>query len=153
MQDILDTTGAGAYGGPVAFYGDKLMSDMIFMLQLAGAAPQDFSQVFPSMLCRVADQGVRVIIAVVDSNGDPVNLHGATKKMIKLQKPDGTAVDVAGSFLTNGFDGKIYFTSSVSVPPFSPDGVWFVQAEVVVGGVQQSTRWGCFTVQPNIDAN
>jgi hypothetical protein len=149
----METTSLSAYGGPTFFHGDALMSDMIFLLQLAGRAPTDFAQVFPSMVCRVADQGVRAIVQVVDSAGAPVNLHGASKKLIKLMRPSGATYDAAALFLTNGFDGRIYFASSATVPPFDQAGVWFLQAEVTVDSVQQSTKWGSFAVQPNIDAN
>lgn len=153
MEDSQHVTTLGAWGGPTAFYGDSLMSDMNFVLQLAGGIPTDFSRVFPNMVCRVGDQGVRTIVQVVDSNGDPANLHGASKLLIKLLKPSAGTYDAAAVPLTNGYDGKIYFTSSALVPPFDQSGVWFLQAEVTVAGVQQSTKWGCFNVQKNIDSN
>lgn len=134
-------------------YGDIFMSDMTFVLPLAGAAPTDFASIPPTMICRVGDEGVRVIVQVVDSNGEAVNLRGATKLLIKLLKPGGTTYDAAASFLTNGFDGRIVFTSTGSIPPFDQSGVWFLQVEAAISSIQQSTKWGSFTVEANIDAN
>lgn len=151
MLDPFQVTALGAYGGPVTSYGDIFMSDLNFVLQLAGPVSVDFTRVFPSMVCRVADQGVRVIVQVVDSTGAPVNLRDATALKMKFLKPDGSKYDGVPVFLTNGFDGRIVITSTVSVPPFDQSGQWFLQAEVVISSVKQSTEWGSFEVEDNID--
>lgn len=153
MNSVPQFTSLGAYGGPTAFYGDSLMNDMEFVLKLAGALPTDFNTVFPAMACRVADEGVRVIVQVVDSAGNPVNIRNADKKLIKLMKPSSVTCDIVASLLTNGYDGRMYFSSTELKPPFDQAGVWFIQAEIAIDSVQQSTKWGCFTVQPNITAN
>lgn len=150
MSDANQLTSLGAYGGPNAFYGGEFMSDMTFVLQLAGASPDDFTRVFPEMVCREDDQGVRTIIEVLDSDRLPVNLRGATTLTIKLLKPSGEVVEVPATFLTNGFNGKIQYISSDLVPPFDEVGVWFLQVLAIIDSVQQSTEWGAFTVQANI---
>lgn len=151
MDTPQQLTTLGMYGGPSAFYGGALVNDMNFVLPLAGPAPVDFTQVFPSMVCRVADEGVRTIVEVVDSDQMPVNVRGATVLQIKYLKPSGETYDATASFLTNGYDGKIYFASTDVAPPFDEAGVWFIQVKLVIDDVQQSTKWGCFAVQPNID--
>lgn len=133
-------------------YGDIFMSDMTFVLALAGPAPISFDAIPISMNCRVGDQGVRTIVQVIDSAGQPVNLRDATKLLIKFLKPSGDTYDAIASFLTNGFDGRIYFTSTSGAPPFDEFGTWFVQVEAAINSVQQSTKWGSFNVEQNIDA-
>lgn len=129
------------------------MSDMHFVLKLAGATPDDFSRVLPGMVCRMGDEGVRAVAQMVDADGNPVNLHGASNLKLKFLKPSGATYDATAVFLTNGYDGRLYFKSTDVLPPFDQVGVWFLQAKVTVGGVRQSTDWGGFTVQPNIDAS
>jgi len=151
MLDPFQVTALGVYGGPVASYGDILMSDLNFVLQLAGPVKQDFSSVFPTMVCRVGDEGVRVIVQIVDSNGEAVNLRDASVLKMKFLKPGGQKYDGTPVFLTNGFDGKIVVTSSNTVPPFDQSGQWFLQAEAMISSIKQSTEWGAFEVEDNID--
>jgi hypothetical protein len=151
MLDPGEVTALGAYGGCIASYTEIFMSDLNFILQLAGPVSTDFSKIFPSMVCRVGDQGVRVIIQVTDFTGAPVIVRNASAILIKLLKPDGTTVDIAGVLLTNGYDGKIYLISTLTIPPFDQSGQWFLQAEITIGGTKQSTEWGSFNVEGNID--
>lgn len=151
MLDPFQLTALGAYGGPVGSYGDIFMSDLNFVLQLAGPVKTDFSTVFPTMVCRVGDQGVRVIVQIVDSSGEPVNLRDATTLKMKFLKPDGSKYDGTPVFLTNGYDGKIVITSTGSIPPFDQSGQWFLQAEAMISSIKQSTEWGAFEVEDNID--
>lgn len=129
------------------------MADLSFVLQLAGPVTVDFTAIYPSMVCRYLDSGVRVIVQILDANRQPAVIRDATRLRIKLMKPDGTVYDAVPAFLTNGYDGKIYFTSSNTVPPFNEAGTWFIQAEVTIGSVQLSTEWGSFAVEGNIDNN
>lgn len=128
------------------------MGDINFNLQLAGVEPTNFTPTYPLQACRVADQGVRIVIQVLDGYGNPVNVRGASVKLIKYLRPDGTTYDAPASLLTNGLDGFIYFSSTSTKPPFNQAGTWWVQAKVTINGNSQSTQWGSFTVQPNIDA-
>lgn len=129
------------------------MIDIDFTLQLAGPKTLDFFPVFPKQAVRMSDQGIRMIVAVVDGDQNPVNIRAATTKMIKLMKPDGTTFDATGLLFSNGADGKTYFVSTISVPPFNQVGEWWIQVKLVIGGVAQSTQWANFAVEPNIDAN
>jgi len=129
------------------------MSDLNFQLQLAGQDMVDFAPVIPRQSIRMGDQGIRTIVQVVDGNGMAVNIRAATVRKIKLLKPDGTTYDATGLLLSNGVDGKMYFTSTSLIPPFGQVGEWQIQAKITVGGVTQSTQWANFTVGPNIDSN
>lgn len=128
------------------------MIDLDFVLQLAGPRAVDFEPVFPLLALRQSDQGIAMIVQVVDADGQPVNIRAATTKTIKLLKPNGATYDTAAQLLTNGADGKMYFVSSAVVPPFDQTGEWWIQGKVIIGGVAQSTQWSNFAVEPNIDA-
>lgn len=129
------------------------MSDLNFKLQLAGPHSIAFSPIAPVQSIRVLDQGIRVIVEVVDKDGLPINIRSATVRTIKLMLPDGSTFDTTGLLLSNGLDGKMYFTSSAVAPPFNQVGTWLVQAKVIISGVAQSTKTTEFIVEPNIDAN
>ena len=128
------------------------MSDLNFVLQLAGPHALEFVPITPKLALRVSDQGIRMIAQVVDGDGQAVNIRGASTKTLKLMRPDGTTYDAASALFSNGADGKMYFTSSASVPPFSQVGEWWMQAKVIIAGVAQSTKWANFAVEANIDA-
>src|SRR3990172_6653069 len=156
MAEYLRVTYLGLPGCPGLALGQEnyaFMSDMNFALQLAGPVQLTFQPVYPVQACRYADQGVRVIVAVVDGYGNPVDLRGASAKTIKFLKPDGTTYDATAVFLSNGYDGRVLFTSTSLLPPFNQAGAWWVQAAVTVGGKRQHTQWGAFSVERNIDNN
>lgn len=126
------------------------MTDINFILQLAGPCATDFTPISPRQCLREGDQGIRVLVQVVDGDGEALNIRPATSKLIKLMRPDGTSQDVPGVLYSSGADGKMYFVSSAVLPPFDQVGEWFVQAKVVIGGVSQSTKLGSFLVEQNI---
>lgn len=149
-------TSLGAYGGPGLPLGLRsiaFMSDINFALQLAGPHELDFDPVSPVQSLQASDQGIRLIVQVINGAQAAVNIRAATTKTIKLMRPDGSTYDAAASLLSNGMDGKMYFLSSAVAPPYDEVGEWKVQAKVVIGGVAQSTQWSSFLVEPVIDAN
>ena len=129
------------------------MTDLNFKSQLAGPRAVGFVPPAPVKALRAMDEGVRVIAEIVDGDGLAVDVRAATTKLMKLMKPDGTTQDIGGLLFSNGADGKVYFVSSASVPPFSQTGEWKLQVKIIIGGVAQSTKWVSFVVEPNIDAN
>lgn len=156
MPQIFRVTSVGLSGAPAMPYflgSSPLMGDINFALQLAGLEPAQFAPTYPLQACRVGDQGVRVVVQVLDGYGNPVNVRTASVKTIKYLRPDGTAFDGQASLLTNGLDGYLYFASTINTPPLDQSGTWWVQAKVTIGGNSQSTQWGSFAVQSNIDGN
>lgn len=153
---IRPVTALGAWGGPVPYsfaYGEPLMITMLFPLKLAGDTPTDFSLVYPSQQCQVGDQGVLVSVQVLDSDGDPVSLRTATAMRLLLVRPSGATVAATATFSTNGFDGKMGFTSTAVVPAgtgLDEPGVWAVQGKFTIAGVTQFTAVAAFAVIPNL---
>lgn len=127
------------------------MNELQFVLPVAGVVPLEFTPVVPGMNAQMLDRGLRIVVQMIDSNGLPVNIHTATTKLIKLQKPSGVKVDIPAAFVTNGYDGKLYFTTTNLVPPLDQAGIWFVQSKIVMGTVAKSTHLGSFEVLANID--
>lgn len=150
VKQITSLGTCGGPGLPLGLRSIAFMSDINFMLRLAGTLFLDFTPVSPEQSVREDDEGIRMIVQVVDGDDSPVNIRAATSKVILLMRPDGTTQGIAGTLFSNGADGKMYFLSSVSTPPFDQAGVWWLQARVTIGGVTQTTQWTNFAVEPTI---
>lgn len=61
----------------------------------------------------IGDVGTRFIATVVDETGAVVDVSTATVKIFRFRKPNGTVIDRAAGFLTNGLDGKLTYASIV----------------------------------------
>lgn len=129
------------------------MSLIQFQLQIAGPISTSFVPPFPVQQCHIDDQGVSVIVQVLDSLGSPVNLRQVQSKSIILVRPSGVSVEVPAAFLTNGFDGDMYFITSQTIPPgtgLDEEGIWLIQGKIVVDGDTQYTAIGSFQVNSNL---
>ena len=137
------------YGGPGAPIGSlyrRLLIPLIFQLQIAGPDAVDFG--VAAQACQDANDGIQVIVYVLDNLLNPVDLSASSATFLKFLKPDGSAVKIAAAFLTNGMDGALTYTTTET--DFVQDGVWQVQAAFILAGDHKTTRWGSFTVYPNI---
>ncbi len=126
---------------------------MNFVLSLAGPISPNFVPVNALQQCQEFVQGTGVVVQVVDNNGNPVNLRSASGLSILLVKPSGTRVVVPATFFTNGLDGQMTFTTSLTVPAnvgLDQVGVWSVQGRVVISGALQFTTVGYFAVASNL---
>lgn len=155
---IQQVTGLRSYGcpTPVLFSnGVALMTALIFPLQLSGPASTIFASPVPTQQCQVSDGGIDVVIEVLDGNGNPVVVHGATAMSILVSRPSGATVLVPAHFFTNGFDGQIAFSTG-STTPFGAGlnefGSWRVQGRIILDGDLLYTSIGSFTVNPNLGA-
>lgn len=118
-----------------------------FQLQVAGAYnPPGF--IVTSNFCQVANAGIQFIVTALDQNQNPLNISGATSLMLVFQKPDGTEVVQTAQYVTNGIDGEIYYISTDT--DFVEFGLWYVQAQVIVGGAVLTTQLGQFQVNNNL---
>lgn len=154
---VEQVTGLGAYGGviPLTFYGVPFMSALSFTLQLAGPITTVFVPPFPSQQCHVSDQGVVLVVQVLDSAGNPVNLRLASEFKIITVRPSGTSIETVASFATNGLDGRMELVTSASSPlgtGLDEFGIWYVQGKVKISGSTQFTAVGAFSVAENLGA-
>lgn len=137
------------YGGPGRPIGKlyrRLVISLSFDLQVAGPDSTDFSTAAQS--CQDANAGIQIIARVLGTEGDPINISAASDLVLRFQKPDGTTVGKVASFLTNGMDGAVYYTTAGA--DFDMDGEWQVQASFSISGESKTTRWSSFSVNPNI---
>ncbi len=68
----------------------------------------------------------------MDQDGVVKDISTATVKTIKFCKPDGTEVEEAGTFVTDGTDGVLKYKSVTGF--LSLAGLWKYQGHVVVSG-------------------
>ena len=58
---------------------------------------------------RVGDIGTKIISTIKDQDGIAIDISSATTKEFTFEKPDGSTTNKAGSFTTDGTDGKLQY--------------------------------------------
>lgn len=82
------------------------------------------------MSAQVGDIGTVIRLSIVDSAGTAVNVATATTKEIHAQTPAGVDKTWKASFVTDGSNGQISYTTT-SASDLDEAGVWQVQAYIV----------------------
>ena len=101
----------------------------------------------PSEQIRQNDFGTVFQFTIKDSDV-VVNLSSATTKQIIFTKPDGTKLTKTASFLTDGTDGIIYYTTISG--DLDTCGVWQSQASLVFASSAYKTDIIKFQVHRNL---
>jgi len=99
---------------------------------------------------RVDDIGTVFRPTIVDEYDDAVNISAATTTEIRFEKPDGTTVDKAATFETDGVDGVIQYVSIID--DLDMAGKWRIQAYVVTPVGEWRSEIEVFEVKDNLDA-
>ncbi len=120
-----------------------------FTLKISGSCPGDFEECLPWV--QKGDEGIQLIVQVVDSAGVPVDISAALSTVIKLSYPDGSAQDFNATFVSDGVDGKIQY--STEAEDLSQVGLYGIQAKIGMGNAPKSSELGKFEVRGNIDEN
>lgn len=143
----------GVPGGAqrLSVWGVPPVIPLNFTLQVAGPLPNDFQTDDNPQGCRDTNDGIQLIVQVVDQALLPIDVRGSTILQIKLKSPSGKTLDRAATYLTNGLDGKLQYTTVAA--DLVEDGLYRIQAKYVLAGDVKTTRWGQFRVGPNIDQN
>jgi hypothetical protein len=81
---------------------------------------------------QVATIGAIIAIEVVDANGVPISIAGATQLRILLGKPNGTVVTKAGVYKTDGTDGIVQYVTVAG--DLDQCGWWSAQANIQFSG-------------------
>jgi len=76
----------------------------------------------------VGDVGTRLTATFKDSAGAVFDISTATTKVISIENEAGVAIEAAGTFTTDGTDGKLYADSIVA--HFATPGLHQLQARV-----------------------
>lgn len=143
-QPITALPSYGTIGMP---YRRPLVIPVEFQLQVAGQfQPNKF--IVTQNFCQVANAGIQFIVTVLDENLDPLDIMGANPIVLAFQAPDGTQTPKAATFLTNGLDGAIYYTTNDT--DILEAGLWYLQAQVTIGGTILTTLWGQFEANANL---
>lgn len=80
------------------------------------------------------DFGVDILLTVVDSHCEAVNLTSSTARQFELQKPDGSIVTVTAVYVTDGSDGKLRYTVAAGI--LDVIGTWSVRAKITEGATK-----------------
>jgi len=96
----------------------------------------------------VDDVGTLFIITIYDGD-DVVDISAATTKQIKFRKSDGTTLTKTATFLTDGSDGKLDYTTVAE--DLDVSGSWEIQAFVETPTGNWHSDKGYFEVLPNVN--
>lgn len=81
---------------------------------------------------RKDDEGVPFGVILYDENYDTIaNISSATTKDFIFRKPSGTLTTVSGIFVTDGSDGKLYYTFATN--DLSEVGTYAAQCRLIMG--------------------
>lgn len=78
-------------------------------------------------------EGIKLLLTLLDSSENAVDISTASVKTIYFRKPDGTTTSKTATFETDGSDGKIYYETEAAF--LTPDGIWKLQGYVEMGSV------------------
>lgn len=96
----------------------------------------------------INDIGTVFQVTIKDENEDIVDISSATVKNLIFQKPDGSTITKSASFVTDGTDGLIkYTTVSGDIDSY---GNWKLQAFIDLGDTELYSDITKFTVYKNL---
>lgn len=98
--------------------------------------------------CQEGDIGFPLIIQVLDEDGNPVDLTGASDIKFILEYPDRNSRTREASLFTDGTDGKVLYTTVES--DLTQSGLYFVQVRYSLESEILFTEVGALQVFPNI---
>ncbi len=90
---------------------------------------------------------ITIEIDFVDEDGTVIDISTASPKYVVLADPSGNAVENAGSFVTDGTDGKLEYTCSTDV---DEAGAWSTQGRATIGGSEWNTDITTFKAIANL---
>ena len=95
----------------------------------------------------VGDVGTQLVVTIKDGT-TIVDISTASAKYLVLKKPDGTTLQKNTSFITDGVDGQMQYTSVSG--DFTTCGSWKMQGNVELGSSKFRTDIISFKVFRNI---
>jgi len=144
-------TSTGPYGAPSyprGLLAGRLMNNLEFTLRVAGPSTSEFHTAQSFQSCQDSNDDIMLTVTATDEGGLAVDLHSATDLIIAIMKPDGTMEEHDAVISTNGMDGRISYT--LLAADLDQDGLYRLQAKFKIAGALKTSRWGGFTVGPNI---
>jgi hypothetical protein len=105
------------------------------------------STVIPIQEIHANDAGLNFDTVVRDQDGNLINLANGTVTYY-FQKPDGSLLTTAATFVTDGTDGMVRYTTVAT--DFDQTGTYRHQVKVVIGPVTLWSNINKFRVYPNL---
>jgi len=96
----------------------------------------------------VGDIGTAFTVTIMDDTAI-VDISSATTRNMIFKKPSATKVTQAASFVTDGSDGKIRWTTT-TVDDLDEASKWYIQVYLVMTGFTGHSDIGDFVVYPNL---
>ena len=90
------------------------------------------------------DIGVVIQLIVKDTAGAAVNISAASTKDFLFINPTGTAVTKGATFVTDGTDGKLKYTTVSG--DFPDSGTWKIRVSLVTPSWSRKSNWSSFIV-------
>lgn len=149
---LTQITTLGTYGGPSSappVGPSPVLGPVVtlaFVLPIAGPVPNVIVPPVPQS-CQNSSPNVSLEVLVVDQDGNPVDLSTAASLELWLLSPTGIPRTVPAVVVSNGLDGKLFYT--VSAQDLPEAGLWSVQAQMTFGVQVIVTRWGTFWASKN----
>ncbi len=85
----------------------------------------------------IGDTGLALEVLINDQGGSVVDISGATAKRIRLRGPDKVTRDLAGTFFTDGTDGKLRYVTLVTTLNLA--GPWEIWAHITTASQAWAT--------------
>lgn len=95
----------------------------------------------------VGDVGTQLVVTIKDGTND-VDISSATAKYLTLKKPDGTSLQKDTTFVTDGTDGQMQYTTVSG--DLSVCGTWKMQGKVEITTGDFNTDIISFKVYRNL---
>jgi hypothetical protein len=90
---------------------------------------------------RKDDEGTEFIVTFTEDD-QAVDISAATTTEIVFKSPDGTVTAQDASFVTDGTDGKLTYTTSSG--DIDKEGLWLLQGHIVTPSGEWRTEMGKF---------
>lgn len=135
-------------GGRYGPYFAPWILALEFELQFAGPSSARFDPEEGFLSCQKNDEGIQLLVTVLDNAGEPLDISDASALVIRLEYPDKTVEEFPAHFLHGGAGGQLYY---VTIPGDLPQvGNHWIQAKVTMGNSVKYTRLGRFEVLDNV---
>lgn len=99
-------------------------------------------------MAQKGDIGARITLTVME-DGAAKDVSGATTQQIIIKAPSGTTQTFTSSFVTDGTNGQIRYTTT-DASELNEVGAWKIQARVAGSGFDHKTQAGHFYVDDNL---
>jgi len=93
-------------------------------------------------------QAIQLRFTIVDQEGFPIDISGASTKNIILKRKGAVASTVVGVFTGDGTDGELEYDTVTT--DLDADGVWEIQALIIISGKEYPSSPINIRVSPRV---